>query len=314
MSKTSLHAVLLERNRMVGRRLARLLACAGIETIAVEDPRELGGALKPLTALFGCDAQDIELARTLLGERRELQVWLWTSDPLDRLLPHAVEEPRLSNLFGRAGAEATPRDREVLLAARRLGGEQPPFSGHLGWGASGFQEQPRNVAGRDRAVAAVQTFADRIGCPRRVGEMMAEVAHELLMNAMYDAPVGADGQPRFAHDRKAAVALGPGEEPTLRVGCDGATVALQVTDPFGRLLRGQVFAGLLRGLNGGEMSRAGGGAGLGMAKMHQATVAMFFDVTAGQRTEVTGLYDLDLNQREFRTLPKSVHFFSRAGA
>jgi hypothetical protein len=36
---------------------------------------------------------------------------------------------------------------------------------------------------------------------------------------------------------------------------------------------------------------------------------MLFDVSRGQRTEVTGLFDLDLNLREFRTQAKSLHYF-----
>jgi hypothetical protein len=30
---------------------------------------------------------------------------------------------------------------------------------------------------------------------------------------------------------------------------------------------------------------------------------------AGRRTEVTGIFDLDLSQREFRAQAKSIHFF-----
>jgi hypothetical protein len=131
---------------------------------------------------------------------------------------------------------------------------------------------------------------------------------------MYDAPVGQDGKPKYAHDRKATIELLPEEAPTVRVACDGLSLAIQVIDPFGRLARRHVFAGLLRGLKGGEMDQGHGGAGLGMLKIYQSTCAMMFDVTPGLRTEVTGLFELDLNLREFRTLAKSVHFFSSTHA
>jgi hypothetical protein len=36
---------------------------------------------------------------------------------------------------------------------------------------------------------------------------------------------------------------------------------------------------------------------------------MVFDVVRGKRTEVTGIFDLDLNLREFRTQGKSLHYF-----
>ena len=34
-----------------------------------------------------------------------------------------------------------------------------------------------------------------------------------------------------------------------------------------------------------------------------------FDVQPGQKTEVTGVIDLDLNLRELKTQAKSLHFF-----
>jgi hypothetical protein len=148
--------------------------------------------------------------------------------------------------------------------------------------------------------------------PKRVAEMFGELAHELLMNAMYDAPVNAAGQPRFAQDRKADVTLAPGEQAILRVATDGTQVALQVRDPFGRLERRHVMDGLARGLAGGELDTSNGGAGLGMMVCHNASAAMFFDVIRGQLTEVTATFELDLNLREFRTQAKSLHYFERA--
>jgi hypothetical protein len=305
------HAVVLERNRIVNRRLARVLGCAGVEVVALEEPEKVLPSLNPDTTLLCLDGFDVDLAVQALRQFQSLRVWLWTAEPIDRLLHYTIEEPRISNIFGRPNFESTPREWEILMAARRsLSGDQPPFAVHLNWGFTGFQEQPRTTEARDRTVAVITEFVDRIGCPKRVGEMFGELAHELLMNAMYDAPVGQDGKPKYAHDRKATIELLPEEAPTVRVASDGLTLAIQVIDPFGRLARRHVFAGLLRGLKGGEMDQGHGGAGLGMLKIYQSTSAMMFDVTPGLRTEVTGLFDLDLNLREFRTLAKSVHFFS----
>jgi len=162
------------------------------------------------------------------------------------------------------------------------------------------------------AVANVQAFTARLGLPKRVGEMFGELAHELLMNALYDAPVDGHGRARHAHDRKSAVVLGAEEAATLRVGCDGVRLVLQVTDPFGRLERGHVFGGLQRGLRG-QMDTARGGAGLGLTVCANATIALVFDVAHGRRTEVTGVFDLDKNLREFRSQAKSLHFFDSSG-
>ena len=56
------------------------------------------------------------------------------------------------------------------------------------------------------------------------------------------------------------------------------------------------------------MDTAGGGAGPRHAGRYRSTTALFYDVEPRLRTRVTGLFDLDLNLREFRLLPKTIHF------
>ena len=304
-------AIVLERNKLVNRRISRLWTCAGLDVTVIEDPAELAKHVAEAN-LVGADVFDGEQVRAALRANPQLRAVLWTAEPIERSLRHAVEEPRLSNIFGRANFESTPRDWELVMAARRLlrpGEPGAPFASYFAWGFTGFQEQVRDTAGRDAAVARVQKYVENLGVPKRVGEMFSELAHELLMNAIYDAPVDASGKPRHAHDRKASVQLDDKEAATMRLACDGTRLAIQVIDPFGRLERKHVFAGLARGLKGGQMDTSHGGAGLGMTVCHNATVAMLYDVTRGQKTEVTGIFDLDLNLREFRTQAKSLHYF-----
>jgi hypothetical protein len=316
-----LKAIVLERNKLVGRRIARIWTCSGLAAVCIEDPKDLeavlGGAARG-AALLGADAFDADVVRAALQKRRDLVGALWTAEPLDRVLRHVTDEPRISNVFGRASFESTPREWELSLVARRLGNGHReataiPFGAFLRWGHTGLKHMVSSTAERDAAVAHVQRYVDKLGLPRRVGEMFGELAHELLMNALYDAPADASGRPRHAHDRKAPVTLGPEEAATLRVGCDGVSLGIQVTDPFGRLQRRHVFDGLARGLRG-QMDPSHGGAGLGMTVCLGSTVALVFEVSPGERTTVTGLFDLDLNLREFRNQAKSLHFFADVGS
>ena len=298
-----MRAVILERNKIVGRRIARLWTAAGFDVAVVEDPAALTGSLGD-AHLLGADAFDGDLVLSALAALPSLHAVLWTAEPLERVLRFAVGEPRLSSVLGRPGFESTPRDLELtMVARRRLRPAEPgaPFAAYLAWGAGGLEFSVRGSADRERVVAHAQAFTAGIGAPKRVAEMMGELAHELLMNALYDAPVDAAGRPRFAHDRRADVALAPGEEAIFRLASDGARLVLQVVDPFGRLQRQHVFAGLARGLKGGQVDSSHGGAGLGMLVVHNATVITVYDV---------GVFDLDLNLREFRTAAKSLHFFS----
>ncbi len=243
-----------------------------------------------------------------------MQAILYSGEPLDRQLPKALEEPRLVALLGRANFEVPPREDDLLHVARRaLAGvtETAPFEAHLSWGANGFAYSLVDAAGRDHAVQETITFSTRLGAPKRVSEMLGELVHELLMNALYDAPVDAEGRTLHAHDRKAEIELDVRDAAVFRCASDGVRIAVEVTDRFGRLERKHVFGGLVRALRSGqraEMDTAGGGAGLGMMVAYRSTTALFYDVQRGARTRVTALFDLDLNLREFRLLPKTIHF------
>src|SRR5688500_5533872 len=179
-----LGAIVLERNKLVGRRIARIFTCAGLPAVVVEDPKDLPAHL-PNATLLAADAFDGDAVRAALRERGDLTGALWTAEPLDRLMRHVIDYPRISNVFGRASFESTPREWELALVARRLGrrGDATPFGAYLAWGHTGFKQQVASSTERDAAVAHVQRYIDRLGLPRRVAEMFGELAHELLMNA-----------------------------------------------------------------------------------------------------------------------------------
>jgi hypothetical protein len=302
-------AIVLERNKLVLRRIARVLGCAGFETKTFEEPDNVDAGVLEAGNLVMADAFDADLIMKWLRGYPQLKAVLYSGEPVDRLLGKALEEPRLVALMGRPSFDVPPREDDLLHIARRtLGSDTAPFDAHLAWGASGFAFSLTDAKGRDHAVHETMAFAGKLGAPKRVGEMLGELAHELIMNALYDAPVDELGKPRFAHDRKAEIALGTEDAAVFRCGSDGVRIAVEIVDHFGRLERKHVFGGLVRGLKAGQMDTAGGGAGLGMLVSYRSTTALFYDVEPRLRTRVTGLFDLDLNLREFRLLPKTIHF------
>jgi hypothetical protein len=306
-----MHAVILERNKLVGRKVGRLFMAAGAGVTHIEDPAQLADVVESASVLCA-DTFDADLVAEQV-RARGLRGVLWTAEPLRRSLKYVVETPGIEHVFGRRDFESAPRDWELLMVARRLLAPcgPPALPAYLDWGFTAIELEVGSSNERDLATAQVAELVGTLGLPKRVGDQFAELAHELLMNAMYDAPVDAHGRAKFARDRKAVITLEPGERPTLRAGTDGTRLVLQVTDPFGRLERSHVVESLARGLAGGEMDQSRGGAGLGMMVCHNASSAMFFDVARGRHTEVTALLELDLNQRELRTQARSLHFWSR---
>jgi hypothetical protein len=317
VASKSLRAVILERNKLVGRKVARLFMATGASAVAVDEPGHVTAALDQVSAgeatdVLCADTFDADLVAECVRGRPGLRGVLWTAEPLRRSLRYVVETAGIDNVLGRRDFESPPRAWEVVMIARRLAGAPAPsISAFLDWGYAGMEVAVGSSRERDVAVAKISEGINALAVPKRVGEMFGELAHELLMNAMYDAPVDAHGRAKYASDRKADLVLEESERATLRFGTDGSRLALSVRDPFGRLERHHVIDGLARGLAGGEMDRTHGGAGLGMMVCHNASSAMFFDVARGRHTEVTALFELDLNLREFRTQARSLHFWSR---
>ncbi len=310
-SDVLMRVVILERNKLVNRRLVRMLSCAGAEAVGVMEPDEEVDKLEG-AHLLCADAFDGAFVSQSVTRHPKLRAFLWTAEPLDRCLRYPIEHPQVSNIFGRPSFEAPPRDWELTMMLRRIARPSdgaPPFAAFLNWGFTGFQKQVADTKQRDEASGDVARFISGLGVPKRVGEMYGELCHEMLMNAMFDAPVDSQGRPKYALNRKAALSLPVSEQPTLRLATDGKRLVIQAIDPFGGLRREHVFGGLARGLAGGAMDTSHGGAGLGMTVCHNSTVAMIYDVVRGKKTEVTGIFDLDLNLREFRTQGKSLHFF-----
>jgi hypothetical protein len=310
-----MRALILERNKKVSRRLARFFLCAGYEVEMVEEPAQVVSRLQEggKIGLVAADSFDGDVIARLLLEHPHVRGLLWTAEPLKRSLRFVEDIPQISNICARKDFESTPRDWELIMIARQLRGADAPrigFADFLHWGYSGFQEQVAGTAHRDALVARTVRFVERLGVPKRIGEMSAELAHELLMNAIYDAPATANGTRTYAGNRKADVVLQTEEQPMFRLASDGSRLIMQVSDRFGRLERAHVFGGLARAFAGGVMDTTHGGAGLGMLVCHNATVAMFYHVVAGKQTEVTGIFDLDLNLRELRTQAKSLHYFA----
>jgi hypothetical protein len=306
-----MQVVILERNKLVGRKVARLFASVGATVAVVEDPSQIAPVIGDADVICS-DTFDADFLAEQVRAHKQLRGVLWTAEPMKRSLRHLVETTRIDHVLGRRDFESPPRAWEVLMVARRLVSPHAtaPMSAFLDWGFSTLELGVASTADRDEAVLRIGEFITALAVPRRIVDMFGELAHELLMNAIYDAPIDAHGRAKYAGDRKADVRLADEERPSVKLACDGSKLVLQIRDPFGRLERSHVIDGLARGLAGGEQDRTHGGAGLGFLVCHNSTSAMFFDVVRGRHTEVTALFELDMNLRELRTQAKSLHFWS----
>jgi hypothetical protein len=309
----------LERDRAAAARIARV-AAADLHPVAVgSDPAELARRLDRAPRLLACDAADLEHALDWLERWPDLRVLLWSRGNPRRALDVARWEPRIRNLASWPPNTPSPRPAELALVVRRLLDPDlplPPLDRLVPWGGCRAVFRPATEPEREQAVTAVADRLRAAGVDDRSATRAGEVAHELLSNATYAAPVDGWGRPKYARDRRAPVHLDGREVPTLELYTDGQQLVIEVSDPFGRLDDRPVVAGVARALDNasGDLSSpaldtAGGGAGLGFGMAWASSVALVTEVFPGRSTRVLWFHDLDLHPREYRGRFASLHLF-----
>lgn len=290
--------------------MAGVLRIGGLPAEIVESPSEIPKVLtsrQERPSIFVSMDHLVDVL-SICRDHPTTDVFTILSETNPSVFGSAAKVPQMMGVIGLRDDENV-RPWELLQVARRLSlGKPPPPAAPLAWGHSWVEKKLAGSKDREALIEDVHAFCAEFQS-RRQASATSQVVDELMMNAMYDAPVDAKGRERYAHKRNQAVELDSEERPTFGYGTDGTRIVLSITDPFGRLPKGAVFGGIHRGLTSGEMDTRGGGAGLGMLLIYHAAKVLFFDVIPGQRTQVTAVVELDLPPVDFRKLPGSVHFF-----
>ncbi|MCM2277423.1 MAG: hypothetical protein NDJ89_05050 [Oligoflexia bacterium] len=149
----------------------------------------------------------------------------------------------------------------------------------------------------------VEEFLTELGLHSQIIRLGVEAADELLMNALFDAPFAANrGYYRRDTDRAESFPLLENEQVRVCMAANAEIVGISVTDPFGSLSREQVLKHLCQDLRFSEYLPPEGrsGAGLGLYRVNQQTVALLFSSKPGVKTEVSIFLSNSKSYREFR--------------
>ncbi|MEZ4362058.1 MAG: hypothetical protein R3B48_17860 [Kofleriaceae bacterium] len=147
--------------------------------------------------------------------------------------------------------------------------------------------------GRGHAVDTVLAFAEQARFRRQTRQAIGQVCEELLMNALYDAPVDVHGRPLFAdvapRDR---TQLGSPRPVSIRYAATENHFAIAVRDRFGRLAKSTILAYLDKCLRSeDQIDRKAAGAGLGLYLIANATATYVVNVAKDVATEVVCTFD-----------------------
>jgi len=188
---------------------------------------------------------------------------------------------------------------------------------YLTWGTPMHREQVRCSAQKDAILEGLESYLRGVGCNHRLLELARGVADELVMNAIYDAPVDEHGAPKYSsRSRGKRVDLEANEEVTFTYACDGRNFGVSVIDNFGRLERRTVLGYLRKCTNMGadQIDDKPGGAGLGLYYVFESVNSLVINLARHRRTEMIGIMDVSGTYRDFANKPKSLHLFLEKGA
>ncbi len=163
---------------------------------------------------------------------------------------------------------------------------------------------------KGEAAEAVRQYLIKAKVPVRISNLISNTVDELLMNAIFDAPVDDLGKQKYSHaSRNESRALTGAEQVTMALGFDGFRFGVSVTDRFGSLDQSKLLNHISLNPKNREYTPQAGqaGAGLGIASINSSGGSLIYHCEAGVKTEVNLLCRVYPGFKEFR---EQFRFFS----
>jgi len=306
--------VLLAETQLKQQILAKMaLGGTGVELDIVSNLEEGRTTLEQKKYDIICvNAELIELTAMALDKNPQVRSVFMTSDDAPAYLHVLRKYPFLSNIVSRNETDRSFTLKNITTTVSKLLGEDLfGLEKYLNWGVEVRHHPIANSQERGSLLDKMGAYFSQLGVRRPILNKCTMVAEELLMNAIYDAPVNAEGTSLYNHlPRTQTVVLKPEEQGSFRYACDGMLLAISVEDPFGSFHRNTIIDYLERCYDGliGTLNDSKGGAGRGLFHIIATSDLVVFNVKPGIRTEVIAMFNIDPNSpKNERTT--SFHYF-----
>ncbi|MDQ3365761.1 MAG: hypothetical protein M3680_10075 [Myxococcota bacterium] len=273
------------------RRIVASLERAGAEVDAVRSSEAITADVIPHRYIFFAASDgDVGQLATLMPKLRDrAHVTIVTPQAKLSDLTSYLRDDRVNHVV--VGDEL---DHGVYVTAQKLlTGDLFGVEKYLPPGTPVHYARLRDFDGRGRAIDTVLGYAEEAKMRRQVRTAIGQVCEELLMNALYDAPVDADGKPIFAdvdpHARRGTRSPRP---VSIRYAATDTLFAVAVRDRFGRLAKNTVLSYIEKCIHSpNQIDRKTYGAGLGLYLVANAAATYVVNVAYGIATEVVCTFD-----------------------
>ncbi len=307
--------VLLAENNKKAQIIAKLaLGGTGVTLDIVEDEAKGRMMLEQHRYDILCVNSDlIRLAVTAQSQHPRLHTVLITSDDPSTYLPILRKHSFLSNIVARSAEDRTFTLKNIFVTVCKLVSNNIfGLEKYLSWGVEVHQHSVVSSRHREDLVEKMEDDLRPLGIRRPQLAKCKMVAEELLMNAIYDAPVDPSGQRLYNNaSRTIQVILPPDHQGLFRYACDGMLLALSVSDPFGSLERDDILSHLQSCYDGSlqDLHQKQGGAGLGLYQIMEIADLVVINVKPHIKTEVIAIFNIDPNRPKTNKNTSFHHFY-----
>lgn len=294
-----------ELGREVNQEVVITTAPNRVEQILVDEPQSV-------VLMEADDPRSFrDFAKSLAGRISRSRVFITTANPLNEY-PGLFDVPvfghHLRRRYAPPAAKILGRIMQSAVSPNSFGIEKY-FTG----------EDLRRVqkieldqsAKKTPAVEAIRSFLEKLGTTSRLAARIAQASDELLMNAIYDAPILKDGtryrhggsrQSSFEIDGKVVVSFGEGS----------SYGAISITDAFGSVDRENIMFCLKKDFRENDyvVRASTKGTGLGLRSIILSDLSVLLVTRPKMKTEAILLFPKVSTYKEIRS---SFNFFGVIG-
>jgi serine/threonine protein kinase len=149
-----------------------------------------------------------------------------------------------------------------------------------------------STAERGQRVESMLEAAGAAGVRSSVREKLRDIADEMIMNAIFHAPISADGRRSYGNlNRASQLTLRPDEAVTFRWAVRDPFFVLGVRDNFGSIEASTILKRLTGPTPRPRVGESRMGTGVGLRVMSQHSHHLLFTISPGHRCEVVALVD-----------------------
>jgi hypothetical protein len=245
-----------------------------------------------------CSSQ-INLVQEIHSRHPDIQIILSGEGEFNSSIDFLRDEKHLNHLIFQQHEPTFFMQRNLIVTSTKiLSNDVFGIEKYLDWGVDIKETIITGNNSRSRALEQLDQDLLKAGLSSTMTRKAHHLADELLMNAIYDAPVDPVTKvSRYNHlTRSVSVELEPSEYARLRYGYDGTVLALSIDDPFGGLGR-DVILKYLKACFDGQFGKINenegkGGGGMGLYQILTSADLLVTNMKPGKKTEIIALLNV----------------------